>query len=308
MFKFVENIIRFSLKNYITVLFLTGLLVIGGIVAINNTLIEAYPDVTNTRARIITQWPGRSAEEIEKFITLPITREMNTIPGKTEVRSVSLFGLSVVTVGFKDEIDDFYAQQYASNRMRNVELPDDADAEIEPPSGATGEIFRYLIRSDNKPIRELAALQEWVIEPELLAVDGIADIVSFGGEEKTYEVRVNPVELANFGLTALDVYDAISHSNINVGGDVIEKGNQAYVVRGVGLLDKISDIEDIMIDNINGTPILVKNVAEVIETGKPRLGQVGFNDEDDLIQGIIVMLRGENPNKVIERVKEIIED
>lgn len=308
MFKFVENIIKFSLKNYITVLFLTGLLVIGGIVAINNTLIEAYPDVTNTRARIITQWPGRSAEEIEKFITLPITREMNTIPGKTEVRSVSLFGLSVVTVGFKDEIDDFYAQQYASNRMRNVELPDDADAEIEPPSGATGEIFRYLIRSDNKPIRELAALQEWVIEPELLAVDGIADIVSFGGEEKTYEVRVNPVELANFGLTALDVYDAISHSNINVGGDVIEKGNQAYVVRGVGLLDKISDIEDIMIDNINGTPILVKNVAEVIETGKPRLGQVGFNDEDDLIQGIIVMLRGENPNKVIERVKERIED
>lgn len=308
MYKFVENIIRFSLKNYITVLFLTGLLIIGGVVAINNTLIEAYPDVTNTRARIITQWPGRSAEEIEKFITLPITREMNTIPGKTEVRSVSLFGLSVVTVGFKDEIDDFYAQQYASNRMRNVELPEDADAEIEPPSGATGEIFRYLIRAEDKPIRELAALQEWVIEPELLAVDGIADIVSFGGEEKSYEVRVNPVELANFGLTALDVYDAISHSNINVGGDVIEKGNQAYVVRGVGLLDKISDIEDIMIDNINGTPILVKNVADVIETGKPRLGQVGFNDDDDLIQGIIVMLRGENPNKVIERVKERIDD
>lgn len=308
MLRFVEKIVKFSLKNSIIVLFFTALLVIGGVVAIQNTLIEAYPDVTNTRARIITQWPGRSAEEIEKFITLPITREMNTIPGKTEVRSVSLFGLSVVTVGFKEEIDDFYAQQYASNRMRNVDLPEDADAEIEPPSGATGEIFRYLIRSENLPIRELAALQEWVIEPELLSVDGIADIVSFGGEEKSYEVRVNPVELANYGLTALDVYEAISHSNINVGGDVIEKGSQAYVVRGVGLLDKISDIEAIMIDNINGTPILVKNVAEVVETGKPRLGQVGFNDDPDLIQGIIVMLRGENPNKVIERVKERIND
>lgn len=308
MLRFVEKIVDFSLKNAIVVLFFTALLVVGGVVAVQNTLIEAYPDVTNTRARIITQWPGRSAEEIEKFITLPITREMNTIPGKTEVRSVSLFGLSVVTVGFKDEIDDFYAQQYASNRMRNVDLPEGADAEIEPPSGATGEVFRYLIRSETKPIRELAALQEWVIEPELLSVDGIADIVSFGGEEKTYEVRVNPVELANFGFTALDVYEAISHSNINVGGDVIEKGSQAYVVRGVGLLDKISDIEAVMIDNINGTPILVRNVAEVVETGKPRLGQVGHNDDDDLIQGIIVMLRGENPSIVIDRVKERIAD
>src|SRR5690554_2510970 len=308
MLRFVEKIVDFSLKNAIVVLFFTALLVVGGVVAVQNTLIEAYPDVTNTRARIITQWPGRSAEEIEKFITLPITREMNTIPGKTEVRSVSLFGLSVVTVGFKEDITDFYAQQYASNRMRNVDLPDGADAEIEPPSGATGEIFRYVIQGDNRPMRELSAIQEWVIEPELLAVDGIADIVSFGGEEKSYEVRVNPVELSNYGLTALDVYEALSHSNINVGGDIIEKGSQAYVVRGVGLLDKISDIESVMITNLKGTPILVKNVATVVETGKPRLGQVGLNEQDDLVQGIIVMLRGENPSKVIERVKDRIED
>ncbi len=308
MTKFVANIVRFSLKNSVIILFFTGLLVIGGIIALNNTLIEAYPDVTNTRARIITQWPGRSAEEIEKFVTLPITKEMNTIPGKTDVRSVSLFGLSVVTVGFKEDITDFYAQQYASNRMRNVDLPEGADAEIEPPSGATGEIFRYVIQGNNRPIRELSAIQEWVIEPELLAVDGIADIVSFGGEEKSYEVRVNPVELSNYGLTALDVYEALSHSNINVGGDIIEKGSQAYVVRGVGLLDKISDIESVMITNLKGTPILVKNVATVVETGKPRLGQVGLNEQDDLVQGIIVMLRGENPSKVIERVKDRIED
>lgn len=309
MTKLVESIVRFSLRNYVIVLFLTILLVIVGIVAVKHTLIEAYPDVTNSRARIITQWPGRSAEEIEKFVTLPITKEMNTIPGKTDVRSVSLFGLSVVTVNFKDDITDFYAQQYASNRMRNVGLPDGADAEIEPPYGATGEIFRYVLRgSDGKPIRDIAAVQEWVIERELLSVEGVASVVSFGGEEKNYEVSVNPTELTNYGLTALDVYNAISKSNINVGGDVIEKGSQAYVVRGVGMLDKISDIEDILITNLRGAPVLVKNVATVKVTGKPRLGQVGLNQDDDLVEGVVIMLRGENPGEVITRLKERIAD
>lgn len=309
MTKLVESIVKFSLRNYVIVLFLTILLVIVGIVAVKHTLIEAYPDVTNSRARIITQWPGRSAEEIEKFVTLPITKEMNTIPGKTDVRSVSLFGLSVVTVNFKDDITDFYAQQYASNRMRNVGLPDGADAEIEPPYGATGEIFRYVLRgSDGKPIRDIAAVQEWVIERELLSVEGVASVVSFGGEEKNYEVSVNPTELTNYGLTALDVYNAISKSNINVGGDVIEKGSQAYVVRGVGMLDKISDIEDILITNLKGAPVLIKNVATVKVTGKPRLGQVGLNQDDDLVEGVVIMLRGENPGEVITRLKERIAD
>lgn len=308
MTKLVENIVKFSLKNVLVVLFLTVALVVAGIVAVRHTLIEAYPDVTSSRARIITQWPGRSAEEIEKFVTLPITKEMNTIPGKTDVRSISLFGLSVVTVNFRDDITDFYAQQYASNRMRNVDLPNGASAEIEPPYGATGEIFRYVIRGGDKPIRELAALQEWVIERELLSVEGVASVVSFGGEEKMYEVSVNPTELASYGLTALDVYNALEKSNINVGGDVVQKGSQAYVVRGVGMLDKVSDIEDILITNLKGTPILIKNVAKVVVTGKPRLGQVGLNDDDDLVQGIVVMLRGQNPGEVIDRLKERIQD
>jgi len=307
MNKLVESIVSFSLKNTVIVLFFTALLAILGVIAVKHTLIEAYPDVTNSRARIITQWPGRSAEEIEKFVTLPITKEMNTIPGKTDVRSVSLFGLSVVTVNFKDEITDFYAQQYASNRMRNVKLPEGADASIDPPSGATGEIFRYVIRG-KKPIRELSAIHEWVVERELLSVDGVADIVSFGGEEKSYEVSVNPTELSNYGLTALDVFTAIGKSNINVGGDIIERGSQTYVVRGVGMLDKITDIENILITNLKGTPVLVKNVASVKVTGKPRLGQVGLNDDDDLVEGIVIMLRGENPSEVIDRLKDKISD
>ncbi|MFA5574715.1 MAG: CusA/CzcA family heavy metal efflux RND transporter [Brumimicrobium sp.] len=307
MQKFVQNIVAFSLKNSIIIFFLTGLLVIVGVISLKNTPIEAFPDVTNTRVRIITQWQGRSAEEVEKFVTLPIMKQMNTIPKKTEVRSISLFGLSVVTVIFDDGVDDFYAQQYAANRIQGVNLPNGADAEIEPPYGATGEIFRYVIRS-NRPIKEITTIQDWVIERELVSVPGIASIVSFGGEEKIYEIKINPTELANYDLSPLEVYEAVSKSNVNVGGDVIERGSQAYVVRGVGLLESVEDIENILIEVRGNTPVLVKHVAEVEISAKPRLGQVGLQDEDDLVQGVVIMLRGENPGDVIPRLKEKIEE
>lgn len=307
MKKVVQNIVSFSLKHSLVVLFFTLALLFGGIYAYLHTPIEAFPDVTNTRVRIITQWPGRSAEEIEKFVTLPVTKEMNTIPKKTNVRSISLFGLSVVTVQFEDEVEDFYAQQYAGNKMRSIELPEGAESSIEPPSGATGEIFRYVVKS-NLPIKEVSAIQDWVIERELVGVPGVADVVSFGGEEKIYEIKINPTELANYNLSPLDVYEAVSRSNINVGGDVIQKGNQAYVVRGVGLLDKIDDIGNILIKVVGNTPILVKHVAEIELGAKPRLGQVGLNEEDDLVQGIVIMLRGENPSAVVTRLKEKIEE
>ncbi|WP_025124298.1 efflux RND transporter permease subunit [Myroides odoratimimus] len=307
MQKFVKNIVSFSLKNTFIVIFGVLLLLFGGIYSYIHTPIEAFPDVTNTRARIITQWPGRSAEEVEKFITLPISKEVNTIPNKAEVRSISLFGLSVVTVLFNDEVDDFFAQQYASNRMGNVNLPEGADFEIEPPSGATGEIFRYIIKSD-LPIKEVTAIQDWVIERELLSVPGVADVVSFGGEEKIFEIQINPTELINYDLSPLDVYEAVEKSNINVGGDVIQRGDQAYVVRGVGLLDNVEDIENILIEVKGSTPILVKHVANVVVSAKPRLGQVAFQDDDDVVQGIVVMLRGENPSAVIEGLKDKIAD
>ncbi|MDO5614739.1 MAG: CusA/CzcA family heavy metal efflux RND transporter [Cruoricaptor ignavus] len=307
MQKFVQNIVAFSLKNPIIIFFLTGLLVVIGVISLKHTPVEAFPDVTNTRARVITQWPGRSAEEIEKFVTLPIMKQMNTIPKKTDVRSISLFGLSVVTIIFDDDVDDFYAQQYASNRIQGIELPAGAEAKIEPPYGATGEIFRYVIRSD-RPIKEITAIQDWVIERELVSVSGVADIVSFGGEEKIYEIKINPTELANYNLSPLDVYEAMAKSNLNVGGDVIERGSQAYVVRGVGLLESIDDIENVLIEVRGNTPILVKHVAKVEISAKPRLGQVGLQDKDDLVQGVVIMLRGENPGDVIPRLKEKIEE
>lgn len=305
MHKFVERIIAFSLRNHVLVIFLAVILFVAGIICYLHTPIEAYPDVTNTRVRVITQWPGRSAEEVEKFITLPIMRELNTIPKKTDVRSTSLFGLSVVTVIFEDGVDDFFAQQYASNRMQDIELPNGADLSIEPPSGATGEIYRYVINSD-LPIREVAAINKWVIERELLSVPGVAAVNSFGGEDKVYEISVNPAELANYGLSPLEVYEAVSKSNINVGGDVIQKGNQAFVVRGIGLLESISDIENILITVKGGTPIRVKQVANVSLSSRPRLGQVGLDDKNDVVQGIVVMLRGENPSDVINNLKSKI--
>ncbi len=302
MQKLVQSIVAFSLKNSLIVFFATVLLFAGGIVSYMHTPIEAFPDVTNTRARIITQWPGRSAEEVEKFITLPISKQMNTIPKKAEVRSISLFGLSVVTVLFNEDVEDFYAQQYASNRMASVSLPEGADAEIDPPYGATGEIFRYVVKG-NLPIKELTAIQDWVIERELVSVPGVANVVSFGGEEKIYEIKINPTELVNYDLSPLDVYEAVSKSNINVGGDVIQRGDQAYVVRGVGLLDNIDDIGNILIEVKGSTPILVKHVAEVKVGSKPRLGQVGLDNSDDLVEGIVVMLRGENPSEVIANLR-----
>lgn len=305
MKKFIQGIVGFSLRNSIIVFFLTALLFIAGIYSYFHTPIEAFPDVTNTRARIITQWPGRSAEEVEKFVTLPISTAVNTIPKKAQVRSISLFGLSVVTVIFDDDVEDFYAQQYAANRLQGADLPDGADARIEPPYGATGEIFRYVLKSD-LPIKELTAIHDWVVERELVSVPGVADVVSFGGEEKIYEIKINPTELANYDLSPLEVFEAVSKTNINVGGDIIERGSQAYVVRGIGLLDGIEDIENILIEVKGTTPILVKHVAEVKVTAKPRLGSVGLQDEEDLVQGIVVMLRGQNPDEVIAKVKEKI--
>lgn len=307
MHKFIERLIALSLKNYIFVLFFTLLILVAGIISYVHTPIEAYPDVTNTRVQVITQWPGRSAEEVEKFITLPIMREMNTIPRKTAVRSTSLFGLSVVNILFEDGVDDFYAQQYGANRLANVDLPEGADAGIEPPSGATGEIFRYYLKSD-LPIRELASINEWVVEREMLSVPGVATVASFGGEEKIYEIKVNPTALHQYDLSPLDVYEAVEKSNINVGGDIIKKGDQAFVVRGVGLLESVSDIENLLIEVKGKSPVRVKQIATVEISSKPRLGQVGLNDEDDIVQGIVVMLRGEDPGSVIKNIKLKIEE
>jgi len=303
MQKIIKSIIAFSLKNRLFIGFATVVLIVWGVIAFRNIPIEAFPDVTNTQITIITQWSGRSAEEVEKFVTIPIEIAMNPVQKKSSVRSTTVFGLSVVKVIFDDDVDDAFARQQVNNLLRDVEVPDGAEPDVQPPTGPTGEIFRYTLESKTKTVRELKTLQDWVIERRLLNVPGVGDVVSFGGEVKTYEITVNPQKLASYDITPLDVYSAISKSNINVGGDVIVDNSQAYVVRGIGLLNNAEEIGNIIVDNVNGTPILVKDIAEVDISALPRLGQVGRDKQNDVLEGIIVMRKGENPSEVIKRVQ-----
>lgn len=307
MHKFIDNIVAFSLKNKFFIFFCTTVAVIAGIVSFKYTPIDAFPDVTNTKVTVITQWPGRSAEEVEKFITIPIEIAMNSVQNKTDIRSTTLFGLSVLHVMFEDDVDDFVARQQVYNLLNDADLPDGVTPEVQPLYGPTGEIFRYTLRSEKRGVRELKTLQDWVIERNLRAVSGVADIVSFGGEVKTFEVSVNPHQLKNYGITSLELYQAIANSNINVGGDVITKSSQAYVVWGIGLINDMEELRNIVVKNIHGTPVLVKHLAEVHEACLPRLGQVGRMAEDDVVQGIVIMRKGENPAEVIDALKAKIE-
>ncbi|WP_028525248.1 efflux RND transporter permease subunit [Runella limosa] len=308
MNKFIRGIVGFSLKNRFFVFFMTGILVISGVVSYLNTPLEAFPDVTNTQIIVVTEWNGRSAEEIERFVTVPIEVAMNSVQRKTNVRSVTMFGLSIIKIIFEDDVEDFFARQQVNNQLRTVSLPDGVDPEVQPPYGPTGEIFRYTLESKDRDSRELLTLQNWVVDRQLRSVPGVADVVAFGGREKMYEIQVNPTQLAKYDITPLEVYEAVTKSNVNVGGDVIEKNGQAYVVRGIGLLNSIPDIENIIVEYVDDNPVLVKNVADVRESNLPRVGQVGLNDNDDVVEGIVVQRKGENPSEVLTRVKEKIEE
>jgi cobalt-zinc-cadmium resistance protein CzcA len=302
MHKFIHGILGFSLRNRSFIFFCTALVVLAGLYSYRRTAIDAFPDVTNTQVTIITQWPGRSAEEIEKFITLPIEVALNPAQKKINIRSTTLFGLSVVKVVFDDDVDDAFARVQVNNLLPSAALPDGIEPEVEPPYGPTGEIFRYTLASENHDVRELKTIQDWVIERRLKSVAGVADVNSFGGEVKSYEISINPRRLAEYDITPLDVYEAVARANVNVGGDIIEKNDEAYVVRGIGLLGTVDDIRTIIIKNVKGTPILVRNVAEVRESALPRLGQVGLDKKPDVVEGIVVMRKGENPSEVITRL------
>ena len=308
MNKFIRDIVGFSLRNRFFIVFMTLGLIGAGIVSYLNTPLEAFPDVTNTQIIVVTEWNGRSAEEIERFVTVPIEISMSSVQRKTNVRSITMFGLSIIKIIFEDDVDDFFARQQVNNQLRTVSLPEGVDPDVQPPYGPTGEIFRFTLQSPSRDSRELLTLHNWVIDRQLRSVSGVADVVAFGGREKSYEIRVNPTQLAKYDITPLEVYQAVTRSNINVGGDVIERNGQAYVVRGIGLLTSIQDIENLIVEDLDGNPVLVKNVAEVAESNLPRVGQVGLNDDDDVVEGIVVMRKNENPSEILTRVKDKIEE
>ena len=317
MNKVLKSIIGFSLKNRYFILFCALILVVAGIFTYKSMPIEAFPDVTNTEISIITQWPGRSAEEVEKFITIPIEIAMNPVQRKMSLRSTSIFGLSYVKLIFDDVVKDPEARQQVMNLLQNATLPPNIQPSVQPPTGPTGEIFRYTLRSDVRDVRELKTMQDWVIDRQLRSVPGVGDINSFGGKTKTYEIQVDPGKLTSLGITPLDVFNAVQKTNINIGGDMIVQNNQAFVVRGIGLLNDVNEIANIVISNNNGVPVLVKDVAQVQISNVPRLGWVarssGLIDsagkrvvthEPDVVEAIVVMRKGANPSEVVEAIKE----
>ncbi|MEI6085967.1 MAG: CusA/CzcA family heavy metal efflux RND transporter [Bacteroidota bacterium] len=308
MNKFIKNIIYFSLRHRYLIFFFTGVLAIIGVISYKNTPIETFPDVTNTQVVIIAQWPGRSAEEVEKFVTIPMETVLNSVQKKSNLRTTSAFGLSYTRIIFDDDVDDAFARQQVLSRLGGADLPDGVKPDVQPPYGPTGEIYRYTLKSSTKSIRDLTTIQNWVLDRQFKSVPGVADVNSFGGEEKVFELSVNPSLLSKYNLSSLDVYTAVTKSNVNVGGDVIERNGQSFLVRGIGLLNDIKDINNIIITKINGLPILVKNVAEVKESGKPRLGQVARDNNTDVIEGIIVMRKGENPAIVLDNIRAKIKD
>ncbi len=320
MIKVLKGVLAFSLKNKYFILFATLILLVAGVITFKTMPIEAFPDVTNTEITIITQWPGRSAEEIEKFVTIPLEIAMNPVQKKISLRSTSIFGLSYIKLVFEDKVTNDEARIRVNNLLGDADLPDGVTPDIQPPTGPTGEIFRYTLRSTFRDARELKTLQDWVIDRQLKSVPGVADVVSFGGMTKTYEIKIDPAKLSNLNITPLDVFSAVQKSNFNIGGDVIIQNNQAYVVRGIGLLNDINEIKNIIVENLNGVPVLVKDIAEVEISNLPRLGLVGRTDaitgpggsrtianEDDVVEAIVVMRKGENPSDVIDALKQRVD-
>lgn len=316
MIRILKGIIGFSLKNKYLIIFLAVALFLSGIYTFMQMPIEAFPDVTNTEVDIITQWPGQSAEEVEKLVTIPIEIALNPVQNKASLRSSTIFGLSYVKVLFEDGVPDAEARQQVYNLLNNATLPTGITPSVQPPIGPTGEIFRYTLKSSVRDVRELKTIQDWVIDRRLRAIQGIGDINSFGGKTKAYEIAVDPSKLATLGITPLDVFSAIQKTNINVGGDMIIQNNQAFAVRGLGLLQDINQIKNVVISNNNGVPVIVNDVATVSISNLPRLGLVGRSDaiidkngkrsvidDEDAVEAIIVMRKGENPTRVLSNLK-----
>jgi cobalt-zinc-cadmium resistance protein CzcA len=304
----LQKLIELSLRERLVVYFSAALLLALGVYAFSQLPIEAYPDLTNTRVQIISQWPGRGAEEMEKFVTIPIETEMNGIPHLANLRSISLFGLSVVTITFDDNTDDFYARTKVSEKLQGVELPDGVAAQLSPESGPTGEIYRYTLVGGGISTMDLKTIQDWVLERQFKTVPGVADVVSFGGPTKQYEVDINPEKLRYYNVSLAQVITALQQNNANAGGSIIEQGSQGFVFRGVGLLGSLDDIQNVVITSNQGTPITIKQVADVVIGHAVRLGKVGSRNNDDAVEGIILMRRDENASDVIRAVEEKVNE
>ncbi len=304
----MKRLIRNALNMPLFVVLGTVLFVMAGIVAFKNLSVEAFPDVTDTQVTVIALYPGRAAEEVEKQVSLPIEVALAGLPNSIRVFSHTQFGLSFTVVTYNDNADVNLARQQLGERLRSVELPPGVEARITPNATPVGEIMRYRLRGDGKSTTELRTLEDWTVERALLQVPGVADVVAMGGYIKLYEVQPDIHKLRAFKLTLKDLQDAVGRGNANAGGSYMAQGAQQFTIRGIGLLKSADDIGRIVVASRNTTPILVRDVAQVTIGAVPRLGIVGQDNEDDVVTGIGIMRKGENPSVVLKAVKEKIEE
>jgi len=307
-------IAKYALRHRAIVLALTVLFIVAGTTAFRHLPVEAYPDVTNVSFQVITLFPGHAAEEVERLVTIPIENEMNGIPRRTSVRSISLFGLSQVTITFEDKTDVEFVRNQAVQRLAAVPLPAGAHADLSPNATPVGEIFRYTLQAPpGFPLGELKALQDWVVERQFRTVPGVVDVVGFGGPTKQYQVLIDPTMLRAYGVTLGQVFDALSKANQNAGGSYIEHGPELYIVRGIGFIENLDDIRNIAVDTRNGTPIRIADLGQVEIGNQLRLGRVGKiipgqPDQDDVVMGIVIMRRGENALEVLRSVRAKVDE
>lgn len=315
----IRYLVDFALRNRTLVLFLGIVLLIWGIISFHNLPVEAYPDVANTWVQVITQWPGRAAEEVEQQVTIPIEVTVNGVAHLTSLRSVSLFGLSVVTLVFDDDADNFKARQQVLEKLSQVTLPGGLNPQLGPDYSPVGQIYFYTLTSTNPKfdLMELKSIQDWTLEKQFKSVPNVVDVSSFGGTTREYQVQVDPNKLISYGLSIGQLEQAIAANNTNAGGSFIEHGQQAFNIRAIGLMAGSEDIGATVLKSQGGTPVHVRDVAMVTQGPKIRLGQIGkaihhvdgrLVDNDDAVEGIVLMRKGAEPDATLESIHEKVKE
>ena len=319
----IEGLIRWSLKQRILVAVLALALLVAGGFATQRLSVDAFPDVTNIQVQVATEAPGRPPTEVERFVTVPIEIAMTGLPGLTEMRSLNRNGISIVTLVFTDKTDVYFARNLVLERLIEVRgnLPPDVTPVLGPVSTGLGEVYQYTIEhpNDRGPDGELKNLsvaelterrtvQDWVARPLLRSVAGVAEINSQGGYSRQYQVLVNPDRVRYFGLTAKDVYSAVARNNANSSGGVLPAFAEQFLIRGTGLIASLDDIRNIMLKEVRGTPVYVKDVAEVRFGTEVRQGALIKNGETEAAGGIMMMIRGGNAREVVTRIKAKVEE
>jgi cobalt-zinc-cadmium resistance protein CzcA len=299
----INRIVASSLRQRLLVVLMTIVLLAAGARSLNRLPVDAYPDLSPPLVEIITQWPGHAAEEVERLITVPTEREMNGLPRLTISRSISLYGLSDVILTFENRTDDYFARQQVYNRVGELTLPNGVSPSLAPLSAPSGLIYRYVLQSPDRSPMELKTFEDWTIEPAYRSVSGVADDSGFGGGTMQYQVLLDPARVASIGLSVQQVEDALTANNGNAGGGFYSQGGEFYYVRGMGRLKTLEDIGNVVVTVQNGTPVLVKDLGRVAIGIAPRLGEFGYQDQDDAVEGVILLRTGEKTQDVLKGVE-----